>query len=1197
MKRLNEKHIIRVLIALILIFQCAAGIADDTCVFMVTADDVPPNIIILLDNGAAMEQIIWHSSYDNSENYTPAVVTQSDVVENGIATGNGFFNDNGYSIYLTGNKYYLVNIPANLKVAQYTHSLKADDNGALPVWTINNRTITLPATPSTVVVDEVIDNSEYFRYSKNYLNWIFYSGLYAGDGLDLPEKSRFYYAKKAIMTVAKITANQARFGVNNFTANAEGASNVQPLQMVVNTPLAENPENNTLESSFVNTLNTMGTVEYSPLAEGLASIGGLYASKSTSQEVVDVYCQKNFALVVSPGLSSEDLAIANPSQASPESLLNYDNDGAEDGSEEATIQEDENSHTIPVNQNGSTYLDDVAYYLYDNDIVGYRDGHQNVVTYTVGFMGDHLNSLFLINTSNNGNGNVNLYDTSDEEYGKYHFEAQNPDALAPALQAAVNDILAATSSFTAPVVPVTRTTSGNRIYMAFFKPGESNFWEGNVTKFGISASNVIVDANGQTATWPNGAMREDAVPYWQTKDWADPLKSNYIHNSYRNIYTYLGYSQDLTDSTNAFATGNSKLTSVVLGNPSLATADIISFVRGADVMDENADNDTTDNRAVITGDVLHSEPLVVQYAYADNTSTTMVYFGANDGMLHAVLDITDPNVDYVGDEVNYGTEAWAFIPPSQLHRLKDMIEGNGHQYFVDASPKAYFKDVDGDGFVDTADGDKIILVCGLRKGGTGYFALDVTVPAAPQLLWLIDSGFATHGVLELSSIFVNNGGEFEDGEAIRIFEGFLGAEPEIGAYVNGGLTGNFLGYKNATAGFELYQVIGDLNTADYLDWDEHGFSSIPFILGKIVSIINTDPDVIIPGLGESWSEPQFGIVKTSSGDTTGTPVFFIGGGFSADNTAGKAVYAIDVFTGDVVKTFQNAEFGLSGMDYSIASSVNVIDADGNGFVDKIYVGDLGGQLWRIGKFTDGSDQPLAFPECNENINEWTAHTLFVSDAAHQRKFYYPPSVALEKGYDLVSIGTGDRESACDPTTSDRFYSIKDAHQSATLVEEDLVNVTDAGDQWPDLDDATADVDLNGKVDQGWYLQFAAGEKVLAEHTVFYKTVYFTTFLPNDDLCLPGGVGNLYALEYKTGQAVLDFDDDGDNERSVSIGGGIPSKVVTVITDNGGVKLFISVGSTNPDPNSEAFDAGVVSVDPLAPENNFFYMWWRELLNL
>ena len=526
------------------------------------------------------------------------------------------------------------------------------------------------------------------------------------------------------MNVAKLTANQAQFGVNNFTSNANGASNVQPLGMVVDTPLAALPEDNTLDSNYVNTINNMGTVTYSPLAEGLASVGGYYASNSSG--VVGTYCQKNFAIVVTAGVSSEDQAAA--SQSSPASLADYDDDNGSGGIGEGNIKEDATTYAIPVNQNGSTYLDDVAHYLYSHDIVGYRDGYQNVATYTIGFMGDDLANLFLINTSNNGNGNLNLYDTSHEEYAKFHYEAQDPDALAAALLAAVTDILSATSAFTAPVVPVTRTTSGNRIYMAFFKTLEDNFWEGNVTKFAIAEDNTIVDINNNPATWPNGAIREDAQPYWQTKDWADPAKATYIHNASRNIYVYMGSDTDLTDSTNQFTTGNTDISAVVLGNPTHSVAEIINYVRGADTLDEDGDGNTTENRAVITGDVLHSEPLVVRYNYADDTSKTYVYFGTNDGMLHAVKDVIDPDVDTDNDETNYGTEAWAFIPSDLLHRLKEMVESVGHQYYVDSSPKMYFKDVngngiidtgidsDGDGDVDADDEDLVVLICGERRG-------------------------------------------------------------------------------------------------------------------------------------------------------------------------------------------------------------------------------------------------------------------------------------------------------------------------------------------------------------------------------------------------------------------------------------------------------------------------------------------------
>jgi type IV pilus assembly protein PilY1 len=780
-------------------------------------------------------------------------------VPNGV-TGNGFFNEHGYGIYVFGGKYYLTPVGADLELITDVRleGLESADKKS-STWTINGRTVTLPAIASTSVDgDRIIDNAGTFRYSKNYLNWIFFSGNYSGDGSDLPDKSRFYYAKKAIMTVAKLAANQAQFGIYNFTDNADGASNVQPLGMVVDTPLAAMPEDNTLESNFVNNINNMGTVTYSPLAEGLARVGGYYASPSSS--VVGYYCQNNFVIVVSPGISSEDIEAA--AQSSPSSLSDYDGD---DDIGEGNIKVDSTTYTISVNQNGSTYLDDVAYYLYDNDIVDYQDGFQNIMTYTIGFMGDQLGNLFLTNTSNNGNGNVNLYDTSHEEYGKYHYEAEDPDTLASALLSAVNDILSATSSFTAPVVPVTRTTSGNRIYMAFFKPEEDNFWEGNVTKFGISDSNEIIDVNGSSATWPNGAIREDAVPYWQTKDWADPDKATYVHNADRNVYTYVGFTEDLTASSNAFISGNSILAAPILGNPSHTTTEIINFVRGADITDEDEDGDSAENRTIITGDVLHSEPLVFQYTYPDNTSKTMVYFGANDGMLHAVLDITDPDVSADNDETTHGTEAWAFVPPDQLHRLKDMLEGMNHSYYVDSSPKAYFHDIDKDGRIDTVDGDKVILVCGARKGGTGYFALDVTDPLVPKYLWRIDRSGSATGILALNpaSIVTNNGGTFQDNDALRIWDGDEVWGPDIAARVDGGMSGYFLSYDSGTIAFGVGEKVGNLTTEVYDDYMEGG-TATPFIYGEIAAILTIDPDVIIPELGESWSEPQFGLVKTGT---------------------------------------------------------------------------------------------------------------------------------------------------------------------------------------------------------------------------------------------------------------------------------------------------------------------------------------------
>jgi hypothetical protein len=100
--------------------------------------------------------------------------------------------------------------------------------------------------------------------------------------------------------------------------------------------------------------------------------------------------------------------------------------------------------------------------------------------------------------------------------------------------------------------------------------------------------------------------------------------------------------------------------------------------------------------------------------------------------------------------------------------------------------------------------------------------------------------------------------------------------------------------------------------------------------------------------------------------------------------------------------------------------------------------------------------------------------------------------------------------------------------------------------------------------------------------------------------VPGGNAKLYAIDYLTGAAVIKFTDtDGDGAkdftRSVLLGGGIPSRPVVVIT-SAGQKLLISLGSTNPDADSKGNGAGIVGVDPRYPKRNFFYLWWRELLN-
>jgi hypothetical protein len=215
--RIKQYSWILIVFAIVINLSVSEIRADDTCMFSVTADEVPPNIVLLLDNGAEMQQVQWHSDYTSTDTYTPVPgglaingtdddgdgdideADEDDVVQTG-GSGSGFFNPNGYGMVEHGGYYYLVEIQDNLEPADHTLGLQAtssDTGDGTGVWTINGNPVTLPAEASaTVDADGIKDNAGMLRYSQNYLNWIVFSGQYTGVP-DLERRSRFYNAKKS----------------------------------------------------------------------------------------------------------------------------------------------------------------------------------------------------------------------------------------------------------------------------------------------------------------------------------------------------------------------------------------------------------------------------------------------------------------------------------------------------------------------------------------------------------------------------------------------------------------------------------------------------------------------------------------------------------------------------------------------------------------------------------------------------------------------------------------------------------------------------------------------------------------------------------------------------------------------------------------------------------------------------------------
>jgi type IV pilus assembly protein PilY1 len=358
--------------------------------------------------------------------------------------------------------------------------------------------------------------------------------------------------------------------------------------------------------------------------------------------------------------------------------------------------------------------------------------------------------------------------------GKY-FKANSDDELLANLEFILNEVQAKNSVFAAVSLPVSinqRGTFLNQVYLGVFRPdrfGAPN-WPGNLKLYQIAvntqtdpATLFLADKNKVPATSASTGFISPGV----TSFWTAPSPfwdANYFGNSQgvggpsdapdgdlvekggvaqrlriaheanqnaRSVYTCTGgcASGSLLSLT-PFADGNAN---VLAGDPDRVA--IINWVRGANNMGDENPLPSPAVRGFLHGDVLHSRPAVVNYGGAPGEEVVYVYYGSNDGMLHAVRG--GPNVADGG-----GTEEWAFIAPEhfgQFKRMRDhlpVISPEARKpYFVDGSPTVYTKDANNDGVINGDNGDKAYLFLTMRRGGRFIYALDITDPTAPRMLW------------------------------------------------------------------------------------------------------------------------------------------------------------------------------------------------------------------------------------------------------------------------------------------------------------------------------------------------------------------------------------------------------------------------------------------------------------------------------
>jgi len=333
-----------------------------------------------------------------------------------------------------------------------------------------------------------------------------------------------------------------------------------------------------------------------------------------------------------------------------------------------------------------------------------------------------------------------------------YFSATDPSSLAAGISGALSTVTVRDGALAAVTVTSPNLAAGsNEIFEVSFRVGE---WSGDIVKRTINGTTGVISA---TTAWSAQAQLDAKVSsgtHTARKIYLFQSGGNSSGSGVDNLKFFLWANLSTSEQSNFLSPQIDTLTQLcTIGTTCLTSAsktsaageNLLNFIRG----DKSNEGPLADlgkyyrQRVHILGDIVGSEAVYVKgspWNYADynyagfktanQTRTAMVYAGANDGMLHAF-------------DASTGEEAWAYVPGAVLSRLfkladKNYGAQNMHQFTVDGTPVA--GDICVSDCLAPASGSlptvwKTILVGGLNNGGRGYYALDITNPAAPKGLW------------------------------------------------------------------------------------------------------------------------------------------------------------------------------------------------------------------------------------------------------------------------------------------------------------------------------------------------------------------------------------------------------------------------------------------------------------------------------
>jgi type IV pilus assembly protein PilY1 len=504
-------------------------------------------------------------------------------------------------------------------------------------------------------------------------------------------------------------------------------------------------------------------------------------------------CQKNFILGIGDNNTHYDVNVGGGtltnSRAKPAAVVADTQNQAQTWTRNLETLEGLTSRNSSWGSAGSEYIAGLAYGAHVTDIRPDIVGIQNISTYWMDVMeyeralyknpywlaakygGFSAPTAYDINNTTtpltqnwwNTTGNTIDMNGTREVRPDNYFLAGNArqmvDGLTAAFSNIANAIKAFTTSFSLSTAQI--SSSGAASYASQY---DSKGWTGVIT-----ASTITFASNGTPSSSVN----------WATSNTMESQLAGSGWDTGRNVVTWRPDTSQGTPFRRGTGitgvNGISQAQRIALDTlyvPGNDRVNYLNYLRGDRTNEVNStvtgSTKSFRTRTLLLGDIVNSKVTPVAApqqpfsnalnpGYASFKTTwanrpTMVYVGANDGMLHAF------NGSLTG--ASAGTEAFAFIPNAVFSGPDDPVStktdelselGNpaySHRYYVDATAVAFDIDFNYAGGTKTtttaANSDwRSILIGGLGKGGKSFYAIDITNPAgmnteatvASKVLW------------------------------------------------------------------------------------------------------------------------------------------------------------------------------------------------------------------------------------------------------------------------------------------------------------------------------------------------------------------------------------------------------------------------------------------------------------------------------